>query len=227
VIVAAAAHDMDLAQESSSGVEVEDVDAAVRLVLGLPSSSAGAPPAWLRAQATTMSAGHRGAPRRRGGCGGARRACKVGAVMSPAPWRPALPRPSSDPSSRTTAMTPATASCGGLPHRSSPRQVVGTARERVGPPPRPRLQAEREDAGFGVAATDRDGAVGFTGPAAGRKTLNGTATRHRVASRSFFRSQSRQSQSPTCVHIQDFTKSIFSLYVVFGKSLLYPLTYGG
>jgi hypothetical protein len=82
-------------------------------------------------------------------------------------------------------MTPATASCGGLPHRSSPRQVVGTARERVGPPPRPRLQAEREDAGFGVAATDRDGAVGFTGPAAGRKTLNGTATRHRVASRSF------------------------------------------
>jgi hypothetical protein len=36
VMVAAAAHDMDRAQESSSGVEVEDVDAAVRLVLGLP-----------------------------------------------------------------------------------------------------------------------------------------------------------------------------------------------
>jgi hypothetical protein len=63
VMVAAAAHDMDLMQESSSGVEVEDVDAAVRLVLGLPSSLAGAPPAWLRAQATTTSAGHRGAPR--------------------------------------------------------------------------------------------------------------------------------------------------------------------
>jgi hypothetical protein len=29
---------------------------------------------------------------------------------------------------------------------SSPQRVVGMARERVGPPPRPRIQAERDDA---------------------------------------------------------------------------------
>jgi hypothetical protein len=48
---------------------------------------------------------------------------------------------------------------------SSPR-AVGMARERVGPPPHPRVQAERAAAGFDVAAAERNHCVRFTSPGA-------------------------------------------------------------
>jgi hypothetical protein len=47
---------------------------------------------------------------------------------------------------------------------SSPRWVVGMARERVDLPPRPCIQAERDDAGFGVAETKRNHPVAFAVP---------------------------------------------------------------